>query len=134
MSGVAQTCSGRFVVLRHEGSPQFKPGVHWDLMFERGSALKTWSVQRIPSGQLQNGEPEIDAEQLADHRLAYLDYEGPVSGNRGVVTRFDTGRFELIEESQSRWIVALRGEKLRGRLTLSRATDGSRWRCTFAAN
>ena len=30
---------------------------------------------------------EIECRLLADHRLAYLDYEGPISGGRGSVAR-----------------------------------------------
>ena len=35
------------------------------------------------------------ATRLPDHRLAYLEYEGPVSGNRGVVRRIDSGKYEI---------------------------------------
>ncbi len=34
---------------------------------------------------------EVRALRLADHRQLYLDYEGPISGNRGVVHRVGTG-------------------------------------------
>ncbi len=36
----------------------------------------------------------IAALALPEHRLAYLDYEGPVSGNRGSVKRWDAGWYE----------------------------------------
>ncbi|MFT5422297.1 MAG: hypothetical protein ACI89L_000054 [Phycisphaerales bacterium] len=33
----------------------------------------------------------FQAERIADHRAVYLDYEGPVSGGRGRVTRLASG-------------------------------------------
>ena len=78
----------RYVVLHHTGhGPD-----HFDLMVEwsPGSALlATW---RITPGR---GDAETSAEQLDDHRRAYLDYEGEVSGGRGVVTRVDAGTCRL---------------------------------------
>jgi hypothetical protein len=34
-------------------------------------------------------------ERIADHRRSYLDYEGPVSGNRGQVIRVESGVYSL---------------------------------------
>ena len=48
--------------------------------------LKTWACREPPQAGV-----EIPCEALADHRLAYLDYEGPISGGRGSVTRWDRG-------------------------------------------
>ncbi len=123
----ARKSDGRFVVLRHEGTPAYKPGVHWDLMFERGLALQTWALAELPTVDRQ-----IDAEQLPDHRLAYLDYEGPISGDRGNVTRFDAGRFQLLSDSGEQFQATLYGEKLIGRISLRRGeTTISSWRCEF---
>jgi hypothetical protein len=117
----------RFVILRHEGSADYKPGVHWDLMLQSGRSLKTWALAELPA----TGRA-IEAEQLPDHRSAYLDYEGPISGGRGSVHRWDQGHFQIISESAERWIVTLDGRELRGRLVLCRAAAGSaRWQCTF---
>ena len=74
----------RYVVLHHTGhGPD-----HFDFMVERSpgsSLLLTW---RITPGC---GEAETPAEQLDDHRRAYLDDEGEVSGGRGSVRRVDAG-------------------------------------------
>jgi hypothetical protein len=35
----------------------------------------------------------VDAQRIADHRLAYLEYEGPISGGRGTVRRLDGGSY-----------------------------------------
>ena len=81
------------VLLRHtlaDGSE------HFDWMLERGGALLTWRVQEMPL------VGEMRAERLADHRVAYLSYEGEVSGGRGRVVRVRAGEGEVLEEGQSR--------------------------------
>jgi hypothetical protein len=81
----------RYVVLRHEGVDR----PHFDLLFETapGSALAAWRAQHWP---VEDGEA---VEPLADHRRVYLDYQGPVSGDRGVVRRVHEGRHELLEDA-----------------------------------
>ena len=74
--------SGRFVVLEHDWN-----GVHWDFMLEAGDDLRTWAMNAPPApGQ------DLPARALADHRLAYLTYEGPVSGDRGRCGAWPRGR------------------------------------------
>jgi hypothetical protein len=113
----------RFVILRHD-SPQ---GEHFDFMLEAGDVLKTWALPRPPAIGM-----EMQCEALADHRLAYLDYEGSVSRQRGVVTRWDRGTYTLERHSDAEWIVRLGGERLAGRAALLRAEGGSRqWHVSF---
>jgi hypothetical protein len=101
----------RFVILEHD-----RPELHWDLMLESGSALRTWRLAAPP----QTPGERIAATALPDHRLHYLDYEGPVSGNRGTVKRWDTGHYE-----QAVPVLALElrlhlfGERVRGEARLS---------------
>jgi hypothetical protein len=97
----------RFVILEHD-----HPLLHWDLMLESGSVLRTWRLAEPPS------EGEVMAESSFDHRLLYLDYEGPISGNRGVVRRWDHGVYRLEEEHEDRLILVFEGERVRGRRTL----------------
>jgi hypothetical protein len=122
----AQPGRRRFVVLRHEGTADYKPGVHWDLMLESGQSLRTWALAELPTA-----DRGVEAEQLPDHRLAYLDYEGPISGDRGSVSRWDQGEFEVVAESEYEWIVSLAGRRLHGQLSLSRRAGGSLWDCAF---
>ena len=110
----------RFVILRHD-SPQ---GVHFDFMLESGGAMKTWSLAQPPQAGM-----EIACEALPDHRLAYLDYEGPISGGRGSVARWDRGVFTIQRQSEAEWVVELTGERLAGKAILCRsADDPKRWR------
>jgi hypothetical protein len=94
----------RFVVLTHDW-----PFLHWDLMLEDGEILRTWRLSQPPDTQ-----GAVDAEALPDHRLAYLDYEGPVSGDRGTVLRWDQGTYELLDRTESRVVIRFAGRKLIG--------------------
>ena len=74
----------------------------------------------------------IAAEPLPDHRLVYLDYEGPISGNRGTVARWDAGEFELEFESPLVIVLTLIGGHLRGKGIIQRPTDASyEWQFTY---
>jgi hypothetical protein len=76
----------------------------------------------------------VAADALADHRLHYLDYEGPVAGNRGTVRQWDAGTFEWLRDTSHELAVTLRGRRLVGQVTLVRSTDPpDRWSCSFAA-
>ena len=103
----------RFVLLEHD-----HPILHWDLMLEWGDALKTWRLGRIPQEA-----SSIEAAPLPDHRLAYLDYEGPVSGNRGSVRRIDSGTFLLIESDgesgNGSLTFQLAGQRLQGQAVIT---------------
>jgi hypothetical protein len=113
----------RFVILRHQG-PR---GEHFDFMLEAGGVLKTWALPRAPQVGV-----EMDCEALPDHRLAYLDYEGPISGDRGSVSRWDCGTYSTERQNDREWAVALAGERLVGQVTLrSFADDPKRWRLSF---
>ena len=66
------------------------------------------------------------AEALADHRRAYLDYEGEVSRNRGEVIRIAAGAYEVLRESADELEVALQGDRIDGSLRLVREEANAR--------
>ncbi len=124
----------RYVILLHEVSPGAGPaatggrGTHWDLMLECDGVLRTWALAEIPVG---NGHTV--AERLPDHRLAYLEYEGPVSGNRGHVTRWDAGDYQFAAESSQRLEIRLSGTRELQTVTLTRNDDGGHfWNASFS--
>jgi hypothetical protein len=98
----------RFAVLTHD-----HPVLHWDLMLDNGEVLRTWRLSHPP-----DADEDVLAEPLPDHRRAYLDYEGPVSGGRGEVRRWDAGDFVLLEEDGNQLKLQLDGEKLKGVATI----------------
>ncbi len=137
----------RFVLLRHHCPPDFEKPSHWDLMLQQGDVLKTWELRRLPaswqaalgkkgvrshlceapSGPFRQMTPDpffpsetVSARQLPDHRLAYLDYEGPIRGNRGEVCRCDGGTFELLKQDSNQLKISLTGSVITGMLTLQR--------------
>lgn len=95
----------RFAILEHEWA-----GVHWDILLESGDALRTWAVDApiVPG-------VDLPARPLPDHRPAYLDYEGPISGNRGTVRRVASGTFLAMEWGDRLVRVELAGDQLAGR-------------------
>jgi hypothetical protein len=107
----------RFVILHHETDA----GSHYDLMLEVGDVLKTWSLAELPQA-----DQEVTCKSLPDHRLAYLDYDGPISGGRGAVTRWDYGTYDRVESTATDWTVELCGHRLAGCATLTpRAPAGA---------
>ena len=107
----------RYVILYHELTREQQQAAgrpsHWDLMFEWGATLRTWAVNEEPALGLT-----CAAQALADHRLAYLEYEGEVSGNRGRVRRWDAGEYAIEEQEPGHWTLILAGPRLPCRLTL----------------
>jgi hypothetical protein len=105
----------RFAVLDHDW-----PHPHRDLLLERDGVLKAW---RLPAGF--DPTTPVPAEPNFDHRPVYLDYEGPLSGDRGRVTRWDGGGLEWESVSADEIRIRLDGIHLRGRFRLVRT--GVRW-------
>jgi hypothetical protein len=78
----------RFVILKHTANGQ----THFDLMLEVEGQQKLRTLQ-LPRWPLEVGE-SCAAKQIGDHRRAYLEYEGEVSGGRGVVARVASGEWQ----------------------------------------
>lgn len=91
MRGRSQLRTGRFVILRHD-----HPFLHWDLLLEHGDTAATWRLLTEPVA----GKP-IPCERIADHRLHYLTYEGPVSGGRGAVIRVAAGFYQSVHPAEA---------------------------------
>lgn len=111
----------RFVVLTHDW-----PAPHWDFMLEEGAALRTFRLEQPPDAA--GAGP---ATALPPHRLAYLEYEGPVSGGRGSVTRWDCGEYEVLSSHATQLALRLHGMRLTGRVLLVQA-DSGRWTYQYA--
>jgi len=98
-----------FVILRHETVEKDPRPSHWDLMFQKNDVLATWATPEFPSP----GVCSV-AERLASHRLAYLDYEGPVSRSRGQVRRAAWGQYVEDRWEENRCAVWLQGQMADG--------------------
>jgi hypothetical protein len=95
-------------------------------MLECDGVLRTWSLEELPRwwqvfANRKYGILDISfaawnfvrAYPLGDHRIAYLDYEGPVSGDRGYVRRLDAGKVEFLRNKVNDLEAVLKGEVLR---------------------
>lgn len=108
------------VILRHD-TPD--GGWHFDWMILRESGgLMTFRVAVRPD----EASGEFEATRLADHRAAYLEYEGEISGGRGRVTRVARGEVRLVEASDERVVVEGEYGGTRMRWTGTRAR-GESW-------
>jgi hypothetical protein len=82
-------------------------------MLEQGGLLASWALPAEPTiGCVLN------AEILKDHRLDFLDFEGPLDGDRGHVSRHDAGTYETLAEDAQRLVIRLRGKKVDARVTI----------------
>lgn len=116
----------RFVILRHFPGRLSDRGLHWDLMLEESESLRTWALESTP-----DVASEVPCRQLDAHRKIYLEYEGPVSGERGDVSRWDAGQFDWEKDEPDEIRVKLKGQSLRGELTLTANGDGY-WTARFS--
>jgi len=111
----------RFVILKHD-----HPSLHWDFMLEAGQVLRTWRLHAPPTA----GNP-CEVSHSFDHRLVYLDYEGPISGGRGSVKRWDNGTFDWLADTPERVAVRIEGKRLQGLLEIVRLASGT-WSLHYA--
>lgn len=114
--------SNSFVIILHTGFG----ADHYDFMLEVGEALATWQTA-CNCLDLREGESS-PARKLPDHRLAYLTYQGPVSGGRGQVRRVCQGTFETLVDDRRRLVVHLDAPDGPARFELVRNTsDDDDW-------
>jgi len=114
-----------FVIILHTGcGPE-----HYDLMLEAGESLATWQLHADCLG-LRPGD-SLTARKLPDHRLAYLSYQGPVSGGRGQVRSIRTGTYETLDRGPDRLVVRLNWPGASAAFELARSDQaGDDWRIT----
>lgn len=83
--------------------------IHMDWMIaqdpEASLSLITFRMPRSLT-ELKAGNKLI-AQQIEDHRPAYLTYEGPISGGRGAVRRLALGRICLWHKVMEGWEIRI---------------------------
>jgi hypothetical protein len=109
-----------------------------------GSSHVDWLLATDPAGErplitfrlpgrvdeLEAGEV-MDGQRIADHRPAYLGYEGPISGGRGTVRRLRSGVVKTLRKSEEIWLLEVLWEEggdapVRQRLRIERHGAESR--------
>ena len=109
----------RFVILAHD-----RPFLHWDFLLENGDGCRAWRLLADPDSMTN----DIPAEALPDHRLMYLNFEGPIGGGRGTVTQWDTGTFEWNVNRPEVCEVILAGRRWIGSVRLEQINN-QMWTC-----
>jgi len=92
--------------------------LHWDLRFEIDEVLKSWALPKSPPKK--EGEKRL-AVQVDDHPLEYALFEGNIpEGNYGAgkVKIWDRGTFEVVEQTDKKLVVNIKGDKLQGKYCL----------------
>jgi hypothetical protein len=105
MDNESEKSDRKFVVLYHRFSPGHERTDHFDLMLEGPDSLMTWAVNVIESELLDVAANDEWAERksakcvrLSNHRKFYLDYEGPVSNDRGSVKQVLSGQYRRMDD------------------------------------
>jgi hypothetical protein len=129
----------RFVLLYHDCPPNYARASHWDFMLESGDVLRTWALERLPRNwqvaftrtsavykncPLLAADNTVAATQLGNHRRDYLELEGLLSGDRGIVMRIAAGAYRSEHESPDDWRVVLTGDVLAADISLTRSEVG----------
>ena len=107
------------VLLRHD----LPDGTHhfdWMLARDDHGPLLTYRVELDIS---LNSEP-FEAEPIGDHRRAYLEYQGPISGGRGSVVRAAEGWCWLSEGTDGNVRVLMKMGKRTAELRGIRQSNG----------
>ena len=100
---------------------------HWDWLLSDGAQLLSWACESEPRIGLV-----ASAIQLPPHRMKYLDYEGPVSGDRGYVQIWARGTIEWIETGPDRFVAQVHSDRLNGMVEWVRR-DGQNFRLSVGS-
>ncbi|MEM4246507.1 MAG: DNA polymerase ligase N-terminal domain-containing protein [Candidatus Bathyarchaeia archaeon] len=104
-----------YVVQKHQATR-----LHYDLRLEMGGVLKSWAVPKeIPTTR----NVKRLAVETEDHPIQYAGFEGEIPEGEygaGTVEIWDNGSYNLVESSENKIVVDIRGKKIRGRYCLIR--------------
>jgi hypothetical protein len=95
-------------------------------MIESDGQLATW---RLMGDWLAFKEQPV--ERISDHRLEYLTLEGPLSGNRGAVSRVDLGHIDISSWTETSVKGALCGTHFTCELRIECNSAMASWRLSL---
>ena len=108
-----------YVIQEHHASH-----LHWDLRLEFEGVLKSWAVPKEPP--TTEGVKRL-AVQTEDHPLSYAGFEGEIPEGEygaGDVRIWDKGTFTVLEEGEGKYVLDIRGQRLRGSYALIQTKMG----------
>ncbi|MFH1055617.1 MAG: DNA polymerase ligase N-terminal domain-containing protein [Candidatus Altiarchaeota archaeon] len=112
-----------YVIHEHHASH-----LHWDLRLEFNGVLRSWAIPKEPPAEAGVKRLAVEVE---DHPLSYAGFSGTIPEGEygaGKVTIWDRGTFDVIEESEDKYVLDIKGEKLRGTYNLIRTNMGGKRR------
>jgi len=91
--------------------PDGSTHIDWMIAQDGGDKKGELMTFRLKSrlDKVQIGQ-SILVERISNHRRLYLDYEGPISDNRGVVSRVAEGVITSQKRDESSWRIEIRWE------------------------
>ncbi len=92
--------------------------LHYDLRLEADGVLKSWAVPKEPPAAEGVRRLAVETE---DHPLGYEEFTGTIPAGEygaGRVDLWDSGSYRLLERTARKWVVEIRGRRLRGRYVL----------------
>jgi hypothetical protein len=116
----------KFVIQKHSAAE----GLHWDLMFEAGTVLETYRLEMPPEKLSEQVNPAV---KIFDHPLKFLTYEGGVNQGKGRVEIADAGTYQLLNQSENRKELQIRGKVLKGKFVLT-CIEKDRWEFAFISS
>lgn len=124
----------RFVILHHQVAAGFGRTAqdHFDWMFQTGPTLTTFAT---PIRSDMQTPFEVACSRLPDHRIAYLDFEGPIPDrgdqcDRGSVRRIAQGTFTEMENTPNCFSATLAIDSMNANVDFRQA-DESQWVLRF---
>jgi DNA ligase D-like protein (predicted 3'-phosphoesterase) len=102
-----------YAIQRHHSSH-----LHFDLRLEEEGVLKSWAIPKLPPEEEGIRRLAVETE---DHPLGYEDFEGIIPEGEygaGRVETWDKGTYIQLESGPAKWVIEVRGDKLRGRYRL----------------
>ncbi len=107
-------------------------GRHYDWLvgtpdYATAPQARLWTARVAHPSEAWRGLGCFDLTVIAPHRRAYLDYQGPISGGRGEVTRADRGEAVIELWRASRIVWGIRLQHFQARVQAD-VIDGDTWR------
>ena len=106
---IKDTGKNVYVIQKHQASH-----LHWDLRLEFDGVLKSWVVPKEPPAV--EGEKRLVVE-TEDHPIDYASFEGTIPEGQygaGKVEIWDNGTFKVIEKTEDKILIDIKGKRLSG--------------------
>jgi DNA ligase D-like protein (predicted 3'-phosphoesterase) len=87
---------------------------HYDLRLEKDGVLKSWTIPKEPPEKKGDKRLAIAGE---DRPLGYARFQGKIpekNPGAGYITVWDSGNYELIEETKEKLLIYICGKRLKG--------------------